>query len=284
MMLLGKLAILLITFVAQAPLPPARHRLAPPRPAQTFRIKTDNVPQAEISGVILPAHGQAKGTLFFCHGLNRQKEDFYGWEWVRRELGWNIVLFDFREHGESSRTIHVCTLGYYEIWDVKAVVDHAEALGLAKPYAIYGMSMGASTGIRWASQDTRISGVLALSPYRNGLRACTQYARGKWHVPFDDEDLHPGLRKMLGEVDLPTSVAKRNDLRLWILVGQRDYFPVSDERAILDASPAPAAMKHLFVIPGGYHYNLWSWRGNKTVPAHDRILRDFLDECQRTRR
>jgi hypothetical protein len=39
-------------------------------------------------------------------------------------------------------------------------------------------------------------------------------------------------------------------------------------------------MKHLFVIPGGYHYNLWSWRGNKTVPAHDRILRDFLDECQ----
>lgn len=283
-MLIGKLAILLITMLAQAPLPPARHRPTPPQPAIRFRIKTDNVPRAEIAGLILPAHGKAKGTLFLCHGLNRQKEDLYGFDWVRQKLGWNLVMFDFREHGESSRSVHVCTLGYYEIWDVKAVVDHAEQLGLAKPYAIYGMSMGAATGMRWAAQDGRISGVLALSPYRNGLQACRQYARGKWHLRFDTDDLHPGLRAMFEAVDLPKAVEKRDDLRLWILVGQRDYFPVADERAILDASPSPASMKRLFVIPGGYHYNLWAWRGNRQVPSHDQILREFLDTTRSSSR
>jgi len=67
---------------------------------------------------------------------------------------------------------------------------------------------------------------------------------------------------------------------LWIMIGQHDYFPVSDERAILDASKSPAAMKRLFVVPGGYHYNLWSWRGSRQLASHDQILRDFLSECR----
>lgn len=280
MMLRAKLMSVFMALVAQLPLRQQPAPPAPPQPAQTFWVQTDNTPRANIAGVVLPARGTPKGTLFVCHGYGRRKEGMYGLNWIREQLGWNIVLFDFREHGQSSKSIHLCSLGYNEIWDVKAVVDHAEQQGLAKPYAIYGVSMGASTGVRWAAQDPRIKGVLALSPYRSGLDACRLFLWRKFHLVFDSTDLHAGLKAMLSAVDLPTDVAARNDLRLWILCGENDWWPVSHEQSILDGSPSPPSFKKLFVIPGGNHGNLWAWKGNSTIPAHDQIVRDFLRACR----
>jgi hypothetical protein len=62
--------------------------------------------------------------------------------------------------------------------------------------------------------------------------------------------------------------------------GEHDYFPPAQQRAILSASPSPANLKKLFVIPHGRHGNLWRWKGDKSCPSHDRIVRDFLDECR----
>jgi hypothetical protein len=53
-------------------------------------------------------------------------EDFLWYGWIRDRLGWNVIRFDFREHGQSSRApLGLPTLGYHEIWDVKAVIDWA---------------------------------------------------------------------------------------------------------------------------------------------------------------
>lgn len=120
----------------------------PSDPYETFRIKTDNVPQAEIAGWLLPAKAHAKGTLFILHGYNNNKGYMVQWDWVRDQENWNVIMIDFREHGESSHSGHLSTLGFNEIWDVKAAVDFAESRGLAKPYAIFGRSLGASTGLR----------------------------------------------------------------------------------------------------------------------------------------
>jgi pimeloyl-ACP methyl ester carboxylesterase len=204
----------------------------------------------------------------------------YGWDWVRDQLGWNIVVFDFREHGQSSHSPMICTLGFNEIWDVKAVIDHAQQQGLAEPYAICGYSLGGSVGLRWAAHDPRVKGVLAVSPYRNGLAATEQFLRGWLPLQYASGQVYVELRKMIGTVDLPTDVKKRNDLRLWIMVGENDIFPVSDQRAILSASPSPAKLKRLFVIPRAHHNNVWMWRGDEQVPSHDQIIRDFLDECR----
>src|SRR5215218_7845690 len=151
----------------------------PNGPYESFRVKTDNVPQAEIAGWVLPAAGHAKGTMFLLHGWNNDKERVVGWEWVRDRLDWNVVMFDFREHGESTLTSHLSSLGYHEIWDVKAVVDYAERKGLAKPYVIYGRSLGGATGLRWASMDPRISAVFAVSPYKNAYLASAQAPAAK---------------------------------------------------------------------------------------------------------
>lgn len=250
----------------------------PHDPYESFRIKTDNVPQAEIAGWMLPAKSHPQGTMFLLHGWNNSKEYVVGWEWVRDRLDWNVVMFDFREHGESSKTSHLSSLGYYEIWDVKAVVDYAERKGLAKPYVIYGRSLGAATGLRWASMDARISGVFAVSPFKNAYLASKQLPAAQLHVgslpsPFT---WHPGFRRMLEEVDIPRALAKRDDLRIWILVGEYDSFPVADQREILAASRSPEHLKRLVVADGCNHRNVWTWRGSGGRPGHDDYLTEFL--------
>jgi pimeloyl-ACP methyl ester carboxylesterase len=271
----GKIVSLLIALVSQHPTDGRSAPVPAPNPSNTFRVTSDSVPRAQIAGVILPARGQPKGTVFLCHGYSRRKEDLYGFEWLRRE-GWNLVLFDFREHGQSSKSIHLCSLGYHEIWDVKAVVDHAESIGLAKPYAVYGASMGASIGLRWAAHDPRIRGVLAVSPYRNGLVGAQEYFQRRHRIRIWNDEDRRGYLGMIGRVDLPSDLARRDDLRVWIISGQRDYFTPDDQRAILAGSRSPTSLKRLFIVPGGNHNNLWRWKGNKDCPGHDQIVRDFL--------
>lgn len=275
----GLVAWILIGLVSHPPIRPRLKPAPPPQPAIEFKISTDNMPRAQIAGVILPANGKAKGTLFLCHGWGRRKEDLYGWDWIRNELDWNIVLFDFREHGQSTHSPHLCTLGYHEIWDVKAIIDHAQQQGLSGPYAIYGQSLGGSVGLRWAARDPRIKAVLAISPYRNGLSAARQFLRAWLGLNPRLLDSRAGLCEILNQVDLPKDVATRADLRIWIMVGQHDIFPEADQRAILAGSPAPPHFKRLFLIPGGYHNSAWWWKGNRTVPSHDQIIREFLEEC-----
>src|SRR5439155_24408206 len=146
--------------------------------AAEFRVTTNNVPQATIAGSLWRAQGKPRGTVFMCHGFGRSMWDFRGYQWVTEQERFNVVRFDFREHGQSSHSLCLPTLGYYEIWDLKAVIDWAEANHLEKPYLCYGHSMGAAIALRWSGQDHRISGVLAQSPFRNALDATHKFRPG----------------------------------------------------------------------------------------------------------
>jgi len=254
---------------------------APSQPYESFRVKTDNTPQAEISGWILPATGKARGTVFVCHGYGNSKHSMVGYQWMRDE-GWNLVMFDFREHGDSTRTSDLSSLGYHEIWDLKAVIDHAETKQLSKPYCIYGRSLGASVGLRWASQDRRIVGVLAASPFNNAYDASQKVTSMKSRVdwPMSPFVLHRGFVAMLKEVDIPKAVSKRDDLKIWIIAGEHDCFTLSDQEAILSASASPETYKHLLIAPGKGHTDTYLWKGNWRLPSHDDYVRQFLADCE----
>jgi pimeloyl-ACP methyl ester carboxylesterase len=243
-------------------------------------LKADSVPAADISGRVVLS-GKDTGTIFMLHGYRGRKEMFNGYEWLAKDLGWNLVSIDFREHGQSTHSKHLCSLGYFEVWDVKAAVDWAEANKLPKPYVIYGNSMGASIGLRWASMDSRVKGVFALSPYANAMRASRQLLSYKLHFPvFSPFVFHRGFAQMLRSVHLPGDLAKRDDLRIAIMVGEKDSFPISDQHEILNGSASPANLKSLYVVPNGTHGHLWSWQGDDVTPSHDRLLGDFLRLCR----
>jgi pimeloyl-ACP methyl ester carboxylesterase len=268
-----RLILLLVTFAA-----PVGFARTPTGPYESFRIKTDNVPQAEIAGWFLPAASHAKGTIFVLHGYNNSKEYMVGWEWLRDKENWNVIMIDFREHGESSHSGHISTLGYYEIYDVKAAVDYADQKHLAKPYAIFGRSLGASAGLRWASQDQRISGVFAVSPFKNAYLASQELPASRLHIkslpsPFI---LNAGFRKMLEQVDIPKALAQRNDLRIWIMTGEFDAFNAKEQQEILNASASPPQLKRLEIATGCTHHNVWAFKGDAKHIGHDQYLRDFL--------
>ena len=128
-----------LVFLTASPLLAAE----PNKPFTAISVKTRSDPQAKIAAWYLPADGRAQGTVFCAHGFRNNKHLLVPYQWIRDDLNWNMVLFDFRNHGESSRT-GIPTLGYNEQWDVKAMIDWAEANHLAKPYVCLGISMGAS--------------------------------------------------------------------------------------------------------------------------------------------
>jgi len=220
----------------------------------------------------LRAPGPAKGTLFMCHGFHRSMWDFRGYDWIAEEENFNVIRFDFRQHGSSSNDpFQPPTLGYFEIWDVKAVIDWAEAQHLQKPYVCYGHSMGAAIALRWAGQDPRIRGVLAQSPFVNALDATSKYRSDDWRVQLANLTfVHGGLRRMFAEVDIPKALSQRSDLLVWLTAGEHDYFGEADQKLILKGSASPQALKRLVIIPGAEHGGQWKWSGN------DPLIRDFL--------
>jgi pimeloyl-ACP methyl ester carboxylesterase len=233
---------------------------AMPPNAVPFTVETRNLPQATISAWHLPAT-KSHGTVFVSHGFRNNKSYMSSYAWIRDRLNWDMVYFDYREHGDSSDALlHFPTLGYYEIWDAKAVVDWAEAKGLPKPYVMMAPSMGGAISLRFAGYDKRISGVLAFGPYHNGWQALHEFRfRGIRMGRLADLIIHGSWRRAFQSVDVPTAVAQRNDLRIWITCGQYDWFDKTGQQRILDASKSPASMKKLFVIPGGNHGNWWRW-------------------------
>ena len=238
---------------------------------QNFRVQTDNVPAAQIAGTLWRADGKPRGTLFMAHGFHRSMWDFRGYTWIAEQEHFNVVRFDFREHGGSSHDGHLPTLGYHEIWDLKAVIDWAEANHLEKPYLCYGHSMGAAISLRWAGEDRRIRGVLAQSPFRNALDATAKFRPDDKRVRLASSLIvHGGFKRMLEHVDIPTAVAKRDDLLVWLTAGDHDYFPEADQRAILGASASPESMKRFELIPNTGHGGQWRWSGN------DPLIRSFL--------
>lgn len=252
----------------------------PPEPFERFTVRPENTPPASIAGVYLPAQGTAHGTIVFAHGYGQSKERFYGYEYLRSRLGWNVAMFDFREHGESSKTLlTISTLGYYEQWDLRAVIDWLEARGAAKPYVVYGRSMGAATALLEASKDPRISGVIASSPFKNAWLATQQITQGrdKWRLAASTVY---GLtyHQNLVDTDIPKAVAARDDLRIYLICGEHDCFPEADARVILAASASPEEYKQLVVAPGKYHWDVWSWRGDGSAMGHDQLIEKMLSD------
>ena len=90
-----------------------------------------------------------KGTVILFHGhgscksaLIRESEAFY-------KLGYNILMVDFRAHGNSEG--NVCTIGMEEAKDVKAAYDYIQHKG-EKNIILYGISLGASTELHAIAQ------------------------------------------------------------------------------------------------------------------------------------
>lgn len=93
---------------------------------------------------------QAKGTIILFHGHGGKKNDVISEAISFYNLGYSIMLVDFRAHGNSEG--NTCTVGYNEAKDIKVAYEFI-ARKKERNIILYGVSLGAATILKSIEDD-----------------------------------------------------------------------------------------------------------------------------------
>ncbi len=116
---------------------------------QNVKFKTsDNL---TLSGIFI-RRPNAKANMLLCHGYRASKEFMYAF--INLFPQFNLLLFDFRAHGQSEG--HIISIGCHEYKDVLAATEFMKKSVKTDdnkkiPFIILGLSMGAASSIKAAS-------------------------------------------------------------------------------------------------------------------------------------
>jgi pimeloyl-ACP methyl ester carboxylesterase len=125
----------------------------------------------QLKGWFLPSATKKNDrTLIFADGYaqNRLQKELPALSLAKSLVndGYNVVMFDFRDCGESEGT--ETTVGQLEKQDLLGAVDWVKQNHPSK-VGVIGFSMGATTSLLAAADDPSIVGVIADSPFNNLL-------------------------------------------------------------------------------------------------------------------
>lgn len=101
----------------------------------------------------LPDH-QKPITLILVHGIGGCKEHLLPFAQKLAQRGISNVLLDLRAHGESGG--EYCTFGFYEKYDLSALVDTLLALNPEQTIGIFGNSLGGAIALQTLAEDKRL--------------------------------------------------------------------------------------------------------------------------------
>ena len=105
----------------------------------------------------------SKGTVILFHGLTISKDKVLAEADEFRYLGFNVLLVDFRAHGNSGG--NTTTIGVRETEEVKLAYDYVSHLG-EKKIVLWGSSMGAVTIAKTiADYNIKPAGVILEMPF-----------------------------------------------------------------------------------------------------------------------
>lgn len=126
-------------------------------------VSFQTIDNIKISGLFLK-RDNAKANLLLCHGYQRRKE--FMANYIDLFPNYNILLFDFRAHGESSGEIR--SMGCVEDRDVLAAVNFFKEKTNNLPLIILGLSMGGTCALKALESNPDICQALILeSSYSN---------------------------------------------------------------------------------------------------------------------
>ncbi len=130
---------------------------------KVFFDTTDGV---RLAGTYLPAIAdERKGVVVFCHELRGSQATALAYTSGLRKEGFDVLAFDFRDHGESQKTGGDGLLPWAtfdEVADVQAAIDFCcrRKKTLAGRVVLFGLSRGATAALCVAEADSRVQSVV----------------------------------------------------------------------------------------------------------------------------
>jgi pimeloyl-ACP methyl ester carboxylesterase len=199
-----------------------------------------------IAGWYIPAAndgGPTAPSVVLAHADGANKSEML--DWAKPLHGdYNLVLFDFRNHGQSSGD--VTTMGVREAGDLRAVLDWLEKTKRPSAVAVLGVSMGGAAAINEAAGDSRVKAVILDSTHAtlaNALQARLDRDGYPLSLPGAWSILLGGLLRTgedMSSADPVQAITRYRDRPVLIIAAGRDRAIGSNDPADLLAAAREA--------------------------------------------
>jgi pimeloyl-ACP methyl ester carboxylesterase len=148
---------------------PSRRPVSKPAPESCHEATVSGA-DVTLKGWRCTAQGTRVGTLVYLHGVADNRAS--GVEAIRRfgRRGFDVLAYDSRAHGESGG--ETCTYGFFEKLDLRRILDTADA----GPVVLMGASLGAAVALQHASEDPRVTAVVAAETFSDLRTVATERA------------------------------------------------------------------------------------------------------------
>ncbi len=206
-------------------------------------------------GMYIPLEGSHK-TVLILHGIMANHFSMVKYGVFFRELGFNVLLVDHRNHGFSGG--NNTSFGFYEKDDAKVWVDWIlTRCGADCIVGTQGESMGSAIALQHAAIDPRVDFVVADCSFATFKEELTYRLNVEYHLPpfplLPLADLLIQLRAgfSLGEVS-PLNAVATTKAPILFIHGQEDaYIPPQASQTLYDAKRE--GLKRLYLVPGAGH-------------------------------
>jgi pimeloyl-ACP methyl ester carboxylesterase len=229
-----------------------------------------------LKGWYVPAAGKARGTIVYCHGLNRSRTEMLPRAEYAHSLGYNGLLFDFRHAGQSGGEI--TTLGYQERLDVLGAVRYAlQEEKSARPVIVWGVSMGAAAALLAAADSPDIAAVISDSTFLSFRDTVQHHLKLFLHLPafpLAYEVMYWTAWRggfSVSDFDLGKAVERIGSRPILFVTVEGDRrMPPAIARTLYSRAASPG--KRLLVLPGQRHGEGF----NQATEQYKQAVSEFL--------
>jgi len=235
----------------------------------------------QLKGWYLPTQNSPQApTIIIAHGLGASKSDFIDLAETFINNNFNVLMFDFRAHGDSSG--RATSLGLKEQQDITAAVDYiyTRTASTNKKIGLYGFSLGGAAGILTAARDTRIRAIVADTPFSSLKNISADIIKRTYHlpsglfIPIANLFYRISFGDWMDRVSPLTAIKKISPRPVFLISSNIDAMtPVYHAERLLNAAAAP---KKLWVIQGAYHGGTISSAGEEYTSKLIKYFNKYL--------